>query len=101
MVALTRIRVPNHGSPIERTGDDFVAVGIIERHRIDDIGVTIERKELFSRFGVPYFAGAIITSRNESVARFVEGTIGQGKQMGFERFEKPKSLLLVFLLFID
>lgn len=54
-----------------------VPIWIVEGHGVDDVGVLFKGKEFFARVGVPNFAGAIITARNEAIARFVEGAVCQ------------------------
>ena len=75
MVALTGVCIPNLGFAIERAGDDFVAVWIVESHRVDNICMLIEREELLARVSVPNLASSIIATSDESAAALVEGAI--------------------------
>ena len=50
----------------ERPGDDLVAVRVVERDRIDDVLVALQRQQLVARRGVPDLAGAVVAARDES-----------------------------------
>lgn len=54
-----------------------------------------------STFGVPDFAGTIVTSSDELAAILVESAIGQGQEVSSENFEKGKPLFHVFLLLLN
>ena len=59
----------------ERSGDDLVAIRIIEGDGVDDVPVPFKSKQLIARDSVPHLASSIITARNELVSRFVEGAV--------------------------
>jgi hypothetical protein len=59
----------------ERSGDDLVAIRIIEGNSVDDVPVPFKSEQLITRDSVPHLASSIITARNELVSRFVEGAV--------------------------
>ena len=59
----------------ERSGDDLVAIRIIEGNSVDDVPVPLKSEQLVARDSVPHLASSIITARNELVSRFVEGAV--------------------------
>ena len=95
------VSVPNLRLSIEGTGHDFVAVGVVERHCVDDVGVVVEREQLLSRVRVPDLARAIVATSDELVTAFVKRAICQRQQMGSQHFEQTEALLLVLLLLLD
>ena len=95
MISLSSVRVPDLRLAIERTGDNLVAVGVIERHRVDDIRVLIQRQKLLTRIRVPHFARAIVAARDEFASIFVERAVSQREQMGAENLEEAETLLLI------
>ena len=101
VIKLTRVCVPNLSLTIEGSRDDLVTVGVVERHRVNDVRVVVETEELLSRVSVPYFARAIVASSDKLVTALVKRAICQWEQMGSEHFEKTEALLLVFLLLFD
>ena len=101
MVSLTSVRIPNLRLAIERTGDNLVAVRIVERHRVNDVRVLVQGKKLLTRICVPYFARAIVAARDELASIFVERAVGQREQMGAEDLEEAEALLLILKLLFD
>ena len=101
VVSLACVRVPNFRLPVERTCDNLVAVRVIERHRVDDIRVLVQREKLLARIRVPHLAGAIVATRDELASVLVECAVGQGEQMGAENLEEAEALLLVLELLFD
>ena len=101
MVSLTSVRIPNLRLAIERTGDNLVAVRIVERHRVNDVRVLVQGKKLLTRIRVPYFASAIVAARDELASIFVERAVGQREQMGAEDLEEAEALLLILKLLFD
>ena len=60
----------------ERSRDDFIPVGIIERNRIHHIPVTpLEGEQLVSCYCAPDLAGSVVTARDELVAGLVQGAV--------------------------
>ena len=101
MISLTSVRIPNLRLAIERTGDNLVAVRIVERHRVNDVRVLVQGKKLLTRICVPYFARAIVAARDELASIFVERAVGQREQMGAEDLEEAEALLLILELLFD
>ena len=101
MVSLTSVRIPDLRLAIERTGDNLVAVRIVERHRVNDVRVLVQGKKLLTRICVPYFARAIVAARDELASIFVERAVGQREQMGAEDLEEAEALLLILELLFD
>lgn len=69
VVVVTRLRLT------ERSGDDLVAIRVIEGDGVDDVPVPFKSEQLVARDSVPHLASSIITARNELVSRFIEGTV--------------------------
>ena len=93
--------IPNLRLPIEGAGHDFVAVGVVERHCVDDVGVVVEREQLLPRVRIPDLARAIVAPSDELVTAFVKRAICQRQKMGSQHFEKTEALLLILLLLLD
>ena len=74
---------------------------IVESHGVDDVGVLVEREQLFSGVGVPDLAGSIVRAGDEPIASLVEGAVRQGKQMGSQGLEQSELLHLVLKLLFD
>ena len=79
----------------------YLPVRLVESHGVDDVGMLIEVKQLFACQSVPDLAGSIVGASDELVSLFVEGTVGQWKQMGSQSLKQFKSLVLVLLLFVN
>ena len=120
VVALARVRVPNLRLSVEGASHDFVSaskrqvshkdkqneeedlpVGVVEGHRVDDVGVLVERKQLLARVGVPDLARAVVAAGDEAVARLVEGAVGQRQDVSSQDFEEVEVLALVRLDLLD
>ena len=69
----------------------------IEGHWINSIFVALKCVNQIPTFGVPNFAGPVITARDKFVTVFVERAVGEGQNMCFEGF-KQLEILLFFLL---
>jgi len=52
--------------------------------------VSLESEQLVARYGVPDFAGAVVASSDELVARLVECAIGERQDMGSKDLEQEK-----------
>ena len=75
--------------------------GVVEGHRVDDVGVLVKRKQLLARVRVPHLARAVVAACDELAAAFVEGAIREREQVRSQHFEKPEALVLVLLLLLD
>ena len=53
--------------------------GVVECHRVHDIGVFVEREHFLARIRVPNFARAIVATRDELASVLVEGAVSQGQ----------------------
>ena len=101
VIALAGVGVPDFGLPVEATCHNFVAVGVIERHRVDNIGMFVEGEEFLAGNCVPYFAGAIVASCDKFATVLVKSAIGQREQMRPQHFKQAKSLLLILQLLLN
>ena len=79
MVPLPCIRIPDFSLAIEGARHDFVTVGVVEGHRIDDISVFIERQELLPGVRIPDLACTIVAAGNEPATALIESAVGQRK----------------------
>ena len=61
----------------------------------------VERKQLLARVCVPDLASAVVATCDEPRAAFVEGAVGQRKQVSSQHLEEPEALHLILLLLFD
>lgn len=101
VVALAGVRVPDLRLPVEGAGHDFVSVGVVEGHRVDDVRVLVEGKQFLARVRVPDLARAVVAARDELAAALVEGAVRERQKVRSKDLEKSELLHLVFLLFLD
>lgn len=84
----------------ERTRNDLVSIRVIEGNGVHHIPMSLQSEQLVSSDGVPDLAGAVVTARDELVARLVEGAIGEGEDMCTEDLEqKEVGCFVAFQLF--
>lgn len=74
----------------ERTSDDLVSVGVVERNGIHHVSVALEREQLISRYGVPDLAGAVVAACDEFVAGLVEGAVRQRQDVCSQDLEQEE-----------
>ena len=75
--------------------------GVVEGHRVDDVGVLVQGEEFLAGVGVPDLASAIVRSCDELVTGLVESAVGQREQMGAKDLEEGELLHLVLELLLD
>ena len=100
-VTTLSLKNQNPGQQLSRYFVLYLPVRFVESHGVDDVGMFVEVEQLLSCQGVPDLAGSIVRASNELVSFFVEGTVGQGKEMGSEGLEEFESLVFVLGLFMD
>ena len=61
--------------------NDYLPVGIVKGHGIHNVGVLVQGEQFLTGISVPYLACPIVWSCDEFVARLVECTICQWKQV--------------------
>ena len=83
------------------TLEQYLPVGDVERHSVDDIEVTLEGEQLLTRDSVPHLAGAIVAASDKLAAVLVESAVGKGELMGLQRFEKAEALVHVLALLLN
>jgi hypothetical protein len=73
----------------------FLPERIVEAKAVDNVLVPFQGEEFLATLSVPDFAGAVVTTRDEFVSIFVEGTISQRLVMSFELLAELEILLFV------
>ena len=59
--------VPKLARLVERSGDDLVAPGIVERNRVNDVAVPVESQQLVPRGGFPNLFQMIEGWRDQAI----------------------------------
>lgn len=101
VVQLTGLGIPQLARLVERAGNDLITIGIVERDRVNDVPVSLERVQFVSGDCVPDLARAIVTTRNKLISRLVECAVGQGEDVRPEDLEQEEVTRLVALQLLD
>ena len=72
--------------------------GVVEGHRVDDVGVLFEREQLLSRVSVPHLARSVVATRDKFASVLVESAVREGKKVRSKHFEEAEALNEVLLL---